>query len=340
MTTEKKKTIWLIILSVLCGILLIAVGFGYYAGYNMYLALDGRTDEVRAEMRDRFERMDNTGQSENGDPDLPEPVEPDSTEDNPAARAVYEAQCQEISYEALSRGGDTLIRQYYTFTGKILQVMDGHYRLGVGAGYSDVIYLDYTLPTGAERLLEDDYLTVWGQSLGLYTYTTVSDKEVTVPRLLVRYAERLTAEEVAEQNTKHYETLTLDQTGEYAGCTITLQKALIRPATEEDFIEGMSADGMAMVYLMLDCMNSSDSETTLRSYDFNVWIDGYRSALTYDRYEQPEGWEQLSYEELEPGYGVRGYVPVLAPADFRTIELRAEDEDGTMLRFFVDRAVS
>ena len=262
---------------------------------------------------------------------LEAPETAQSSEEDPAARALYESQCQSVSYETLNRGGNSLIRQYYTFTGKILQEMEGHYRLGVGDGFSDVIYLDYILPIGAERLLEDDYVTVWGQSLGLYTYTTVSDKEVTVPRLLVGYLDRLTEEEVSGLGQKQYETYAIGETQEYDGCTVTLEKLLVRPTEEEDleYIGYGSPEGRVTVLALIDCMNNSGEDVEFSRYQYEFWVDGYQADYLYGVSDNPEGRDALSYETMTPGHGIRGYLAFTADSDFQQIELLTdEDDDG------------
>jgi hypothetical protein len=40
-----------------------------------------------------------------------------------------------------------------------------------------------------DRILEDDIVTIWGTSAGLYTYETVMGSELTIPSLVANYVE-------------------------------------------------------------------------------------------------------------------------------------------------------
>ena len=106
-------------------------------------------------------------------------------DDAPKAK-VY----QSLDYKAMSRDPDTYEGNLYKFDGKILQVMeeaqsDGTtlvaLRVASKGSYDNVVYVVYYRAAGEARILEDDRVTVYGTSQGLYTYKTVMGAEVTIP---------------------------------------------------------------------------------------------------------------------------------------------------------------
>ena len=64
------------------------------------------------------------------------------------------------------------------------------YRICVGNDSSSVFYIEYTLPSGAQRILEDDSVTVTGKFTGLYTYTTTLGSSVTIPSMSAETIQR------------------------------------------------------------------------------------------------------------------------------------------------------
>ena len=92
---------------------------------------------------------------------------------------------QSLDYKAISRDPSTYEGNLYKFDGKVLQVMEsGSYialRVATKGGYDNVVYVTYHLSSGEGRILEDDKITVYATSEGLYTYTTVMGAEVTIP---------------------------------------------------------------------------------------------------------------------------------------------------------------
>lgn len=63
-------------------------------------------------------------------------TEPETTEETTEAPTEinpeeYKSECQDISYSEIARDSNGLAGQYFTFTGKIIQVMDGTYRMNV-----------------------------------------------------------------------------------------------------------------------------------------------------------------------------------------------------------------
>lgn len=249
---------------------------------------------------------------------LPEIPETDYT--------LYRAQCQEISYDEFARNADNLIQKYYTFTGQILQAMDGRYRLGVRVGndfsYDDQIYLDYTPPAGEGRVLEDDIVQVWGTCMGLYTYTTTSGAEITVPRLYVGNLHVLTADEIAMLGSLDFRTVPVGTAQEDSGCTVKLDQVMMRPAYEDELESGESADDTCCVFFVLDFFNWSDVRYYVSGYAAEMYADGYPSELRYAYDELPGGISRLRSDALEPGYGIRGYVMTAVQADWENLELR------------------
>ena len=94
-----------------------------------------------------------------------------------------------ITYSQLARTPDDYIGKKVKFSGKVLQVMEGsgtvQIRLAVGGNYNNVILCEYLSSTVSSRVLEDDYITVYGNSAGLITYTSTMGGEITIPSMLV-----------------------------------------------------------------------------------------------------------------------------------------------------------
>ena len=246
---------------------------------------------------------------------------------NPAVQtdpALYKAQCKEIDYETFARDSDAMKRQYFTFTGKILQAMEGHYRLGVrsGSSYSDVVYLDYTPAEGEERILENDIVTVWGMSMGLYTYTTVNEKSITVPRLDVGVLERMTPERLAEIERARYTQIAFHETQEAGGMKVTASDLWVRPAEEADLEDGEDPAEYSALFFTLDFLNSGEEEARVSLYSMRAYADGYETVPTVSSRESPGGFSRLNSTTLETGYGARGHVMLIVPKDWKTAELR------------------
>lgn len=106
-------------------------------------------------------------------------------DDAPKAK-VYNS----LNYNEIARDPNTYKGQYYTFSGKVLQVMEGSdyggttttvMRIATKGNYDNVVYVTYERPNEDKRILEDDRVTVYGESVGLYTYTSTMGKSITLP---------------------------------------------------------------------------------------------------------------------------------------------------------------
>lgn len=94
-----------------------------------------------------------------------------------------------ITYGQLARNPDDYKGKKVKFEGKVIQVMEGdgetQIRLAVNGSYDNVIYGVYDSDIVESRILEDDYITVYGNSAGLLTYTSTMGGEITIPSMLV-----------------------------------------------------------------------------------------------------------------------------------------------------------
>ncbi|MEG1524304.1 MAG: toxin regulator [Clostridia bacterium] len=94
-----------------------------------------------------------------------------------------------ITFLNLSRNPDDYVGKKVKFSGKVAQVIEGGStnaaRMSTRGRYDDVIYIEYKTDLIAQRLIDDDIVTICGVADGLYTYTTIMGGTVTLPRIIV-----------------------------------------------------------------------------------------------------------------------------------------------------------
>lgn len=108
---------------------------------------------------------------------------------------LYKNQCKSISYDSLSRTPDQYEGEYVKFTGKVVQVCSeassalyySTYRVATSGSYDNVVYIYVDNYGSGTRILEDDWITFYGEYDGLYSYTTVMGASVTIPSIKVKY---------------------------------------------------------------------------------------------------------------------------------------------------------
>lgn len=107
------------------------------------------------------------------------------------SQSEYKDACQAVSYDKIARDKDCLKFEKVTFTGKVVQATSELCRMNVTKDeygiYSDTIA--FVTEEIDEKILEGDIVTIWGGSLGSYTYKAVLGNEVTVPRIYAIYIE-------------------------------------------------------------------------------------------------------------------------------------------------------
>lgn len=89
------------------------------------------------------------------------------------------------TYDQLARNPDTYKGQKIRFTGKVLQAETSdstcYARIAMNSSYDTVIFVTYDASLLGYRLLEDDQVTVYGTSYGVYSYEAVSGATITIP---------------------------------------------------------------------------------------------------------------------------------------------------------------
>ena len=94
-----------------------------------------------------------------------------------------------ITYSQLARTPDEYEGEKVKFSGKVIQISEGLFsdviRLAVNGSYDNILYLTVPIGTTEERILEDDYITIYGVSEGITTYTTVLGASISIPEVSV-----------------------------------------------------------------------------------------------------------------------------------------------------------
>lgn len=111
------------------------------------------------------------------------------------SKAEFKAQCKTYSYNTIARNPEKYKGEYGKFYGKIIQVMESNtygiisytLRIALNGNYDNVILVTYYAISGEDHLLEDDYVTLYGEIQGTKTYETVMGAEVTIPFVTAEY---------------------------------------------------------------------------------------------------------------------------------------------------------
>lgn len=108
---------------------------------------------------------------------------------------IYISKCKIIPYDDLARYPSKYDGEYVKFYGKVVQVCSeatsslyySTYRVATSGNYNNVVYIYVDNYNSGHRILEDDWITFYGQFDGLYTYTTVMGASITIPSIKVEY---------------------------------------------------------------------------------------------------------------------------------------------------------
>ncbi|ASK62235.1 toxin regulator [Virgibacillus phasianinus] len=95
-----------------------------------------------------------------------------------------------ITFEQLARTPDDYEGEKVTFSGKVVQVIEGEdttvqLRIAVNDDYDKVIFAEYDSSIVDSRVLEDDQITIMGISSGLLSYESTMGGTITIPSIIV-----------------------------------------------------------------------------------------------------------------------------------------------------------
>lgn len=100
-----------------------------------------------------------------------------------------------ITYDNLARNPDDYIGDKVKFYGRIIQVMESddgsytQYRFAIDGDYDTVAYIEISKDQLSSRLLEDDMVTIYGESYGTISYESTLGGNITVPAIIVNMFE-------------------------------------------------------------------------------------------------------------------------------------------------------
>lgn len=89
-----------------------------------------------------------------------------------------------VAYTDVARNPDTYKGEKLRFSGKVLQVMEGtsenNLRVATDGKYDDVVFVGYDPKIMESRILEDDFVTIYGECIGLYSYTSTMGAKISL----------------------------------------------------------------------------------------------------------------------------------------------------------------
>ncbi len=98
-----------------------------------------------------------------------------------------------ITYNQLARTPDDYEGKKVKFTGEVVQMLDGgseiNLRVAVNSDYDRILYVYYPISLTKTRVLNNDIVTVYGISEGLYTYQSTMGGDITIPLIKVEKIE-------------------------------------------------------------------------------------------------------------------------------------------------------
>ena len=117
------------------------------------------------------------------------------------SETAYKSMCAEIPFDQLARNPGNYKDRMLRFTGEVIQVIEGtnkaELRMNVTltneeddwAYYEDTIYVTICMEEGADRILEDDIITVYGVCTGAHSYKSIFGQKITLPGIDAKYYE-------------------------------------------------------------------------------------------------------------------------------------------------------
>ena len=95
-----------------------------------------------------------------------------------------------ITFDNLARNPDDYVFEAVAFNGEVVQVIEGsgevQCRLAIDGDYDKMVLIAYKPEIIDSRVLEGDYITVYGTSLGIATYESTIGGQISIPQIVVK----------------------------------------------------------------------------------------------------------------------------------------------------------
>lgn len=105
-------------------------------------------------------------------------------------KSSYIKKCKTYSYKNIQRHPDKYEGKKIKVSGTVIQVMEGWFdaiSLRVEDSSGNIWYIDYSYSDNEAKILENDKITVYGESTGTETYTTILGSSQTIPSIDAKY---------------------------------------------------------------------------------------------------------------------------------------------------------
>lgn len=109
----------------------------------------------------------------------------------------FKAKCKTYTYQQMARNPEKFKGTNVKLTGEVIQALYGEDSVDLRVNitkegtystwYTDTVYVVYDTEEGEDKILEDDIITIYGTSLGDYTYTSTMGSPVTLPLIDGKY---------------------------------------------------------------------------------------------------------------------------------------------------------
>ena len=144
------------------------------------------------------ESVDNTTTDDNASNSDDNVANINGSVDSNESEEDYKKSCETISYDDVSRNPSSYEGRNMVLGGTVVQVQENEaflsedvsvvLRIAEEGDSNKMWYVNYTRTDKNEsRILEDDYITIYGTCNGIKTYTAVLGNEVTVPEVNAKY---------------------------------------------------------------------------------------------------------------------------------------------------------
>ena len=185
---------------VFVGLMLMASfgGGGSTEGSDKTTTTDNETEEVSSEVEESVQAEESLVEEREAkeeeerlakEEEEEERLEQESIEAEEEWQEELDNARTDVTYDNLMRTPDDYLGQVVQLSGTVLQTINGdgvvQQRVALYDDYDQIVLIEYSKDLPEVRLLDDDYITFTGVSLGTIEYETVLGATLEIPSILV-----------------------------------------------------------------------------------------------------------------------------------------------------------